>query len=87
MTKERFHEALAFYEAYVKTDFNETKESRHLIEMTIKAREFYDAGRVEKAMRWLGFLQGAFYAWREFSIDELKAHVMPHGEEFKPVAQ
>jgi len=31
-------------------------------------------GSENKAMRWLGFMQGALYAEGEFDLDELKEH-------------
>lgn len=35
---------------------------------------FPDDGSQNKAMRWLGFLQGCAYALGAFSLDELKEH-------------
>lgn len=31
-------------------------------------------GRIEKAMRWLGFVQGALWAMGEYSIEKLREH-------------
>jgi len=39
--------------------------------------------RMEKFMRWLGFLQGAMWANGLYSIDELKSHNKPEGEPFR----
>jgi len=35
------------------------------------------AGRVEKAMRWLGFVQGVLFCFNDFTIDQLKDHSRP----------
>lgn len=35
---------------------------------------FYTEGRVEKAMRWLGFVQGLLFSARTYTLDELKDH-------------
>lgn len=51
-----------------------TTTFNHLLWMTLEAQAFLEAGRVEKAMRWLGFIQGCFAALGEYSIDELSEH-------------
>ncbi len=38
---------------------------------------FVKEGRLEKAFRWLGFLQGTFWALRLYSIEEMKDHNRP----------
>jgi hypothetical protein len=43
--------------------------------MCDKAQSFVEAGRTEKAMRWLGFLQGALWRDEICTLDELKQHV------------
>lgn len=50
---------------------------RHLRYMITEMRGFIVQGRTEKAMRWLGFLQGVLWALGVFSIDELKDHSRP----------
>jgi len=45
--------------------------------MCDRAQKFVDDGRIEKAMRWLGFLQGTFWNLGLFTLDELKHHSMP----------
>jgi hypothetical protein len=40
-----------------------------------------DEGRREKAMRWLGFVQGVCYALGYASIDDLKTMSMPDPEQ------
>jgi hypothetical protein len=49
----------------------------HFRFMCIEAQKFIDEDRVEKAMRWLGFLQGALWALGFYSLDELKNHSRP----------
>lgn len=49
----------------------------HLKFMCDEAQRFVDAGRVEKAMRWLGFLQGVFWDKNTFTLDDLKNHSRP----------
>lgn len=39
-----------------------------------------DDPNVEKAMRWLGFMQGVMYAMGYFSIDDLKDHNKGDGQ-------
>lgn len=54
----------------------------HMLWMCEQIPAFVVGGRIEKAMRWLGFLQGAFWALGHFSVDELKADNKPPNEEF-----
>lgn len=49
--------------------------------MCDEAQRFVDAGRIEKAMRWLGFLQGAFWRCGRFNLDDLKNHSRPDSPE------
>lgn len=45
--------------------------------MVPRLRALLDEGRIEKAMRWLGFMQGALWSIDIFSLDELKDHSRP----------
>jgi hypothetical protein len=45
--------------------------------MCDEAWKLADEGRVEKAMRWLGFLQGVFWDDGTYTLDELKNHSKP----------
>ena len=49
----------------------------HLKFMCDTAQTFVDQDRVDKAMRWLGFMQGAFWMDSVFTLEELKKHSMP----------
>jgi len=46
-----------------------------------QCRIFVAAGRMEKAFRWLGFIQGAFWFNGTYSVEELANHNKPAGEE------
>jgi hypothetical protein len=49
----------------------------HLMFMCQEAQKFVDEGRVEKAMRWLGFLQGVMWKDDWYSLNDLKNHSRP----------
>lgn len=53
----------------------------HLAWAVEQCRGFVNAGRMEKAFRWLGFLQGALWFAGKYSIEELANHNKPAGEE------
>ena len=42
-------------------DLNDTQRYSHLLYMIDTAKVMYDAGRAEKSMKWLGFIQGALW--------------------------
>lgn len=47
----------------------------HLFWMCVTARDsFLPQGRREKAMRWLGFVQGVLFARGDFTVAELADH-------------
>jgi hypothetical protein len=52
-------------------------ELSHLCFMCLEAQKFVDEGRIEKAMRWLGFLQGVLWSRGFYSLDDLKNHSRP----------
>ena len=52
-------------------------ELAHFRFMCAEAQKFIDGDRVEKAMRWLGFLQGALWARGYYSLDDVRKHSMP----------
>lgn len=49
----------------------------HLRAMVPELIEMADAGRTEKCMRWLGFMQGVLWRNGTFTLDELKEHSRP----------
>jgi hypothetical protein len=46
----------------------------HLLFMCEAGPRFADAGEIDKAMRWFGFLQGTLWANQVFTLDELRNH-------------
>lgn len=53
----------------------------HLSWMLAQALGFYDAGKPDKANRWLGFVQGVL-ASVGVDVEALKRANMPEGEQF-----
>lgn len=53
----------------------------HLSWMCGQGKDFVDEGRINKANRWLGFLQGFLYSQGYATIDEMKHWNMPKSEE------
>lgn len=53
----------------------------HLLYVCQEIPQLLDAGRVEKAMRWLGWLQGILVAEGEYTIDECGNHSRPDANE------
>ena len=49
----------------------------HCFGMLSKMETFIAEGRIEKAMRWLGFIQGCLFACSLLTIEELKEHSRP----------
>ncbi|RJO59537.1 hypothetical protein C4546_01525 [Candidatus Parcubacteria bacterium] len=49
----------------------------HCHDMLDKIAEFVREGRMEKAFRWLGFVQGVLWASRVYSLTDLKNHNRP----------
>ena len=46
----------------------------HLLYMCQEIPNLIKAGKIEKAMRWLGFLQGVFCEKDFYTIDQLRDH-------------
>lgn len=91
MSDEKIHEVLNLYEAKAREilanrdSFGDRYAASHkCMDMIPKVREFLREGKREKLMRWLGFMQGAWWTAGVYSVDELKAHNMPDGEKFEP---
>ncbi len=53
------------------TTLGATPDDTTLVEIDLRWPE---DGSEKKAMRWLGFIQGALYAHRVFTLTELKEH-------------
>lgn len=91
MTDEKILEVLDLYDWFLiqsstvrrmGDSHGQARDREHLIQMIPQMREFVAEGRREKVMRWIGFMQGAFWAYELFSIEELMAHNKPYDEEF-----
>lgn len=54
----------------------------HLAWMLNSCTVFYEEGKVQKANRWLGYVQGSMHADGYASLEELKRANMPPGEAF-----
>lgn len=52
---------------------------KHVCWMCIEGKKLVDEGRIEKAMRWLGFVQGVLFARGLVSIEQLKNTNKPEG--------
>ncbi len=59
------------------TDMSLGARLRHLLWMLGEMRTFLKEGRREKLMRWLGFVQGAFWCDGIASVDSSKRDNMP----------
>jgi len=56
----------------IAADFDTLIRIRHLITMCEKIPTIVDEGRLEKAHRWLGFVQGCLWVFGLKLIDEMK---------------
>jgi hypothetical protein len=79
MTLDKCFEVLDRYERFLSSIWTLRKKDRetvdHLIEMIPQMRGmlcYYP--RVEKFMRWLGFIQGVLWQRKWFTLEELKEH-------------
>ena len=84
MTKEQVIAALAKYEVQLSSSrgamrwpsenpiHGRADRSAHILWMCSEARKHLEADKVEKAMRWLGFIQGVLWADSFYTIEEMK---------------
>ncbi len=78
MAVERVKQIATFYAEWLAdAPLQQRPEFEHLISMTPRLHALLDEGRIEKAMRWLGFMQGALWGMGLFTLDELKEHSRP----------
>ncbi len=49
----------------------------HCMAMIPETIKFLKEGRIEKAYRWLGFIQGVLWANGQYNINDLKSHNKP----------
>ena len=92
MTKEKVHGILQEYaqtlHEHWKTMSIRNQEASslrqrldHLHWMCLQAMGFAEEGKTDKMFRWLGFLQGAFWAMGLRSIETMKQENMPRDGE------
>jgi hypothetical protein len=66
---------------YVDIDLSERirqeRSFKHALYMLDELENHIRQGRIEKSMRWLGFVQGILWVRGIYSIEELKAHNKP----------
>lgn len=55
----------------------------HIKDMIPKIRGFLTQGRREKAFRWLGFIQGIFYAVGIYTVEDMADHNRPTKDDLK----
>jgi hypothetical protein len=53
----------------------------HIMWMCVEAQKFVDEGRIEKAMRWLGFIQGVLWMSQARTLEQLKDDSRPRSAE------
>jgi len=56
----------------------------HLLWMCCETAVFVSDDRIEKAMRWLGFIQGALWVMGFRTIEQMKRDNMPDGSNYDP---
>jgi hypothetical protein len=75
MTKTQALKLMNFYAQWLRRDrlLDDIRDAyvRHLIGMPERVT---DAFSDSKTMRWLGFMQGALWMTRRFTLEELKEH-------------
>lgn len=59
------------------TDATRPEQLRHLRFMCEETIRFVEQSRMEKAFRWLGFIQGALWVLGIFAVEEMKNHNKP----------
>jgi len=90
MTGEKAKKVLRIYQAKLNSlgvkaiDFDHrcppsTREKAlgHCFGMIPKMLEFIDEGSMDKAFRWLGFIQGVLWCHSVFTLEDLKNHNRP----------
>lgn len=50
---------------------------------TVAIQELVPSGKIEKSMRWLGFIQGCLVTLKVFTLEDVKKHSMPDDERIK----
>ena len=71
MTNEKLAETLKIYE-HAGGDWN--SDARYCTTMVPRALKFIEEGEIDKAHRWLVFIQGVMWVEKIYTLEELKAH-------------
>jgi len=81
MEKDVVIEALTLYKSVLKysgydpkSTFDGGNDKQHVAWMCDQAMIFVKEGRRDKALKWLGFIQGCLFCWKVYSLEELKDH-------------
>lgn len=53
---------------------NINADIKHCATMLDKMVDFVNEGKIEKAFRWLGFIQGVLWSRGLYTLDQLKEH-------------
>lgn len=69
-----FHRMLDRYKLFMPKDAPADKVE-HLLTMCDLAQDWLDRGQVDKANRWIGFIQGVLWSWGVFTIGDLRQHI------------
>lgn len=74
MTKDKVLEVVKIYQRYLLPYLESNSKEEHCYWMLTQIGDMLDADEVEKAMRWLGFVQGCLWYGGHFTIDEMRKH-------------
>ena len=90
MTKDEIREVLVIYReelnrrgfsgcefSHQETLCFEFHALQHVFDMIDKIEEFLEEDRIEKAFRWLGFMQGCLWSFGIYTLEDLRDHNRP----------
>mgnify|MGYP003395309543 FL=1 len=80
MTKEKVQEVAIYYEEYLHNHGRQGIIENHCKYILEQILTFIKQNNTEKAMRWLGFVQGCLWTCHYFTIDELRGHNRVEGK-------
>lgn len=78
-------DVIEYYKEYLKNNFDAREldeyeyprridACRHILYMISRIEEFLNENRLDKANRWLGFIQGCLWSFGDFVLKDLKDH-------------
>jgi hypothetical protein len=74
MTKDKIRTIVNTYKKYLTPYIDSDTKEGHCYWMLTQIGDILEEGKIEKAMRWVGFIQGFLWTKNYFSIEELKTH-------------